>query len=189
MEIVARQFHFLTPEECIELLVNKIDVERMQTFVVEVAILVAWRTVAVDEIVVKRDGNGTDFIDGELHGESFACGCLAARRRSGDEHHAYFRPFGYHVGNARDLLLLKGLTYVDDMAGIAFLNGCIELANRTYSKNILPAMVLLEDFEHLVLPGHLAKHRRILARRNAQQQSIIVELQTEEFHLSRRREQ
>ena len=44
-------------------------------------------------------------------------------------------------------------------------------------------MMLLEDFEHLVLTGYLAQFIRVLERRNAQQHAVVILLQPEEIEL------
>ena len=50
-------------------------------------------------------------------------------------------------------------------------------------------MVFLEDAEHLVLVGHLSQLRRMFHRGDAEQQSVVVFLQSEEVHLPRVGEQ
>ena len=59
----------------------------------------------------------------------------------------------------------------------------IEVAHGSDTQDFLPAMMLLEDVEHLVLPGHLAQLVRVLERRNAQEHAVIILLQAEEIEL------
>ena len=94
---------------------------------------------------------GADAVRHELYGESLAGGGLTTRRRTCDENHAHVRPFGNHIGDTGYLLLLKRFRYVDDQVGKTFLHGIVEGAHCADAEDILPAVVLLEDFEHLVL--------------------------------------
>ena len=73
-EVVARQLHLLATEEGCELFVQQRQVQGVQILEVVVALLVAWRLVTIEEIVVERDGHRFDAVDSQLHTESFA-GC------------------------------------------------------------------------------------------------------------------
>ena len=82
---------------------------------VVVALLVEWRLLAIQEIVVERDADGLDAVYGELYAETLAGSRLAAARRSGDEHQFDALALGYLVGYLADLLLLKGLAYLNQL--------------------------------------------------------------------------
>ena len=50
----------------------------MQMLEVVVALLVEWRLLAIQEIVVERDADGLDAVYGELYAEAFAFDCATA---------------------------------------------------------------------------------------------------------------
>ena len=60
------------------------------------------------------------------------------------------------------------------------LHGRVKHAHGAHAQDVLPAVVLLKDVEHLVLSHHLAQHGGVLWRRYAQQQAIIVRLEAKE---------
>ena len=120
-----------------------------------------------------------------MHGQTLAgCG-LATRRRTGDEYQFDAFAVGYLVGNTRNLLLLQGLTNLDEVRAEALVDTFVQVANGAHAQDVLPAVVLLEDAKHLVLHHNLAQLVGVLARRDAQQQSVIVFLQSEEIDLFR----
>ena len=94
-----------------------------------------------------------------------------------------FRRFVDGVGNARDFLLLQGLRDVDELGGIAFLHGIVEVAHGAYFQDALPAVVLLEYLEHHVLLDHRAQLAGVASCGNAQQHPVVVFLQSEEIQL------
>ena len=185
LEVIARQFHLITAEECVELLIDEFHIEGVQAFVVELTFLVAWCPLAVHEVVVERDLDRPQAVGHQLYRQPFARGGLTTRRRTSDENHAYARPLGNHIGDATDLLLLQSLRHMHDVACHTLLHSAIECAHRANAKDVLPAVVLLEDLEHLVLARQFAKHSRIRGRRNAQQQTIVVRHEVEQRHQSR----
>ena len=71
-EVVAWQFNLLTFEEGCQLLVEQWQVQSMQVLEVVIALLVAWRLVAVEEIVIERDADGFNAVDGKLYAETLA---------------------------------------------------------------------------------------------------------------------
>ena len=133
----------------------------MQMLEVVVALLVEWRLVAIQEIVVERDADGLDAVYGELYAEALTGSRLTTARRSGDKHQLDTLALGYLVGYLADLLLLKGLAYLNQLWCIAFTDNLIQVADGAQSQNVLPLVVLLEDAEHLILMRHLAQFRRV----------------------------
>ena len=184
MEIIVGQLHLLTAEEGGELVVEQLQVQRIDALVVELALLIPGRELAVHKIVVQRNLHGLDAVGEQLDGEPFAGGRLSTRRRAGDQHHLHPLPGGNLVGNLSDALLLQGFAHVDDVVHLPRLHGGVELAHGAESQDVLPAMVLLEDFEHLVLAGHLAQRMRVLHRRDTQQESVVIFLQPVEIELA-----
>ena len=52
-EIILRQFHLLTVNKCVELLVEELEVQCIQRLVIIFALLIKWRLLTVKEIVVE----------------------------------------------------------------------------------------------------------------------------------------
>lgn len=90
---------------------------------------------------------------------------------------------GNLLGNLRQLLLLQRFADIDDIRSMSRIDSLVEVAHGSDTQDFLPAMMLLEDIKHLVLPGHFAQLIRVADRRNAQQHAIIVLLQPEEIEL------
>ena len=157
----------------------------MDTFVVVVALFVAWCALAIDKIVVERDLNGSNAVRHQLNRQAFAGRGFTARRRSGNQHHSYALALGNHIADLCDFLLLKSLADVDDVACKALLHGAVELADRSDFHDVLPAVMLLEHLKHLVLSRHFAEHRRVFRRGNAQQQTVVVRFESEQLHRTR----
>ena len=183
LEVVARQFHLLAPEEGVHLLVEQRQVQGVQVFVVVVALLVAGRLVAVDEIIIQRDGYRFDAVDGQLYRQSLAGGRLAAAAGTGNENQADAPALGYLVGDTGNLLLLQGLADLYELGREPLVDDLVQVADGTQSEDVLPAVVLLEDAEHLVLMHHLAQLPGMDGRGDAQQQTVVVLLQSEEVEL------
>lgn len=55
LEIVLRQFHLLTTEEGIKLVVDFLKVEGIDTLIIIFSILVLRRSLAIDKIVIERN--------------------------------------------------------------------------------------------------------------------------------------
>ena len=113
LEIISRQFHLLSPEERIQLLVEQGDIECMQMFEVIVAAFVSGGVLAVKEVVVEGNADRLEAIDGQLHGDPLAGSGLSAAGGSGYQHHLNPWPAGYLVGNLGNLLLLQRLAELD----------------------------------------------------------------------------
>ena len=64
-------------------------------------------------------------------------------------------------------------------------DGFIEVAYSADTENFLPSVVLLEYLKHLVLPDNLGQNPWIFNRRDAQQQTVIVFVKSEEIKTSR----
>lgn len=183
LEIVLRQFHLLTTEEGIKLVVDLLKVEGIDTLIIIFSILVLRRSLAIDKIVIERNLQRFQSVDSQLYGETLARSRLTRRRRSSQEDEFHPRPCCYLLGYLGYLLLLKRLADIDNIRGMARINSRIEVAHCSDADNILPVMMLLEDFEHLVLTGYLAQFIRVLERRNAQQHAVVILLQPEEIEL------
>ena len=93
------------------------------------------------------------------------------------------------VGDAGYFLFLQRLGHVDEVCGMPFLAGVVEVAHRAQSHDVLPAMVLAEYFEHLLLVHHLGQLLGVLARRDAQEQSVVIFHHVEHLQSPRGREQ
>ena len=151
--------------------------------------LVARRVHAVHEIVVGRNGEGTQAAGQQLHAQPFAEGGFAARRRAGYQDQLQFGPRSNTVGHAGYLLLLKGLAHVDELVGISFLAHLVELADGGHAQNLVPPVLLAEHFKHFGLLPHGPEQVRILRVRQAEQQPVAVGHEVEEVELRRFDEQ
>ena len=151
LEIVARQLNFLATHERVHLLIEQRQVEGVKVFEVVVAILVLGGLLAVEEVVVEGNADRVNAVDSQLYGESLARRCLTATAGTGYEHHLDTLLMGYLVGYLGYLLLLQGFAELDEGIGMTVLNSAIKVANCAHAQQVLPAMVLLEDFKHLVL--------------------------------------
>ena len=58
---------------------------------------------------------------------------------------------GNLVSDLCDLLLLQGFANLYKLVRIAFGDGFVQVANSAQAHNVLPAVLFLKDFEHLVL--------------------------------------
>ena len=67
---------------------NRSEIEGADGLVVVLALLVARRRVAVDEVVVEAERHRPDAVGEQLHGQPLREGRLARRARPGDEHDA-----------------------------------------------------------------------------------------------------
>ena len=183
LEVILRQFHLLAPEEGIELLVDERDVQCMDALVVEFSVLVLRCVLTMYEVVVQRNLHGLHTAGKELYGEPLAEGRLAAGGRSGDEHDFCLFPAGNRVGDLRYLLFLQCLADVDEVGGKPLLHGFVEVAYGLDAEDALPAVMLLEHLEHLVLAYQFAQPGGILCGRDAQEDTVEVRFQAEEVDL------
>ena len=185
LEVVTWKLYLLAVEQGVHLLVEQVEVQCVEVLEVIVAIGLARRVFAIDEIVVERDGNGLDAVRGQLYGQALT-GCrLTAAGRSGDEHHADALSESNVLGNFGNFLLLQGLADLNELRGVALLYALVQVANGSQANDVLPLMVLLEDGEHLVLMGHLAQLVGMLGGRQTQQKTVEILLQSEEVELRR----
>ena len=157
LEIILGQFHLLSCEKRVELLIEQRDIEGIETLEVVVALSVSRGVVTVDEIVVERHHHRSAAVAHQLYGQSFAGGSLATRRRSGNQYDTHAVALCDILGNLSNLLLLQGLRDVDDSRRVTLRHRHVEVAHRTDAQDVLPLVMLLEDAEHLVLHNHLAQ--------------------------------
>jgi len=79
LEVEGGQIHLLPANECDEVLVEKIDVDRLDVLEVEVAGLVARRLVAIHKVVVEGNADRPQSVDQQLNRQPLGeCG-LAGR--------------------------------------------------------------------------------------------------------------
>ena len=72
LEVVLGQFHLFAVEKGIELGVEQRDVEGVKALEVIVALVVERSLVAVEEVVVERDGHRAYAVGEQLYGQPFA---------------------------------------------------------------------------------------------------------------------
>ncbi len=178
-EVVAWQLHLLAFDEVGEVLVEELEVERIERLEVVLAVLILGRRLAVEEVVVEGDANGPHAVGDELHGESLARRGLAAGGRTGDEHYLYVMARLDVVSHAHELLVLQGLEDVYHVVGMAGEDGFVQVAHGAYAHLLLPVVILLEHLEHLVLLDERGEFCRLAALRHTEQQTVGEHLQAE----------
>ena len=183
LEIVLRQFHLLATEEGIKLVVDELQVERIDTLIIILAICILWRFLPIHEVIIQGNLQRFQAVHSQLDGETLTRGGLARRGRTCQENEFHALAVGDVFGYLGDFLLLQSLADIDDVGGESSIHSLVEVTHRTDAQNVLPTMVLLEDLKHLVLLGQFAQYARVLDRRNAEQHTIIILLQAEEIQL------
>ena len=86
-----------------------------------------------------------------------------------------------YLGNA---LFLQGFGYVDKFSGISGIAGFVEIADRADAKNLVPASVFLEYFQHLFLLYHFFQLFRIGAVRHLEQKAVVIFHEVEQVDVS-----
>ena len=79
LEAVGGQIHLLAPEQRREVSLQPLQIESIQTLVVQLPVGVARRSVAVHEIVVERNHLRRQHIGHQMDAEPLCCGRLARR--------------------------------------------------------------------------------------------------------------
>ena len=133
LEVVTGQFHLLTTEQSVQLLVEQGNIQGVEVLKVVVATLVEGGLVAVLEIVVQRDAYGLQPVDGQLDADALAGSRLTTGRRTCNEHHSDAGPMGYLVGYLGYLLLLQGLADLYQFVGMSLTDGSVEVAHGTHT--------------------------------------------------------
>ena len=91
--------------------------------------------------------------------------------------------FGNVIGNACYFLLLQCLRDVDEVGCPPLLHRLVEIAYRAHVEDVLPSVVFLKYFEHLVLLYDVAQPRGVVGRRNTQQQTVIIAFEAKQSQL------
>ena len=152
LEVVARQHDALPLKQCEHVLVEEVDIKRLQAFVVISPRQCLRRILAVDEVVVERDGDRPQPHDLHLHAQTLREGRLARRGRPRDEDQAQLPAvLGDVVGNLGDVLLLQGLRDADDLADAARADGPVEVCDIATAQDVGPVLRLGQDLRELWL--------------------------------------
>ena len=160
-EIIAWQHYRLARKESAQVVVEEFEVDSLQCLIVVVATLIAWGLGAVDKIVVERYALGVETEHSESNAESFAEGCLAARRGAGNQHHTHSAlcvSLGNRVGNLANLLLVQGFGNLNKSCTLAVANHLIQRTHIRHADNIYPILILAEYLVHLLLWYHIFEH-------------------------------
>ena len=67
LEVISRQFHFLPSQQCVHLLVEQWDIQRLHMLEVIVAALVHRSLFAVNEVIIKRYAHRLDAVGEQLY--------------------------------------------------------------------------------------------------------------------------
>ena len=151
-EIVFGQLDFLALQEILQVLLELGNIERVDRLVVIVSIGITRGLGPVNEIVIHREGKGLEAAGHELDAQALAKRGLARTGGAANHDEPDLRMALYLLGDVAYLLLLEGLADIDDVDGFVMITaGLVEFPDSADSDDVLPALVLAKDFEHLLL--------------------------------------
>ena len=148
------------------------------------AVLVLRSVHTVNEIVIHREHLRAHPVHQQLYLESFGESSLSGRRSSGDKDD--LRPLlSNRIGYLRDFLLVQRLRQFDQLKGFILFACHIEVTDIIDAQQFVPAVVLLEDGEHLILRHLIFEHRRVVTIRDTNQQTVLEEANVEYIDIPR----
>ena len=101
----------------------------MQVLKIVIALIIFWRLLAVEEIIIQRYTNGMDTIYGQLHAKTLTgCG-FTRRRRTSYQHQFYALTLGNLVGNISNLLFLQRLANLYELRRMAIHDSLVQVAD------------------------------------------------------------
>ena len=152
LEVVAWEFHFLSFEQLVHLLVEELGVHGLDALEIILALLVERSVHSVHKVVVRAEGIGFQSAGHQQDGKALAgCG-LSAAAGTGNEHKARMA-FGNLVHNVVEFLVLERFAHVYKLCGVSARHGHVEIAHVSDAQNVLPAVVFADDIHHLRLFG------------------------------------
>ena len=119
-----------------------------------------------------------------MHAQTLGKGGLSRRGGTRNKNDLEFGVVGDVVGNLRNLLFLQGFGHVDQIVGVACLDGLVEFAHGGAAQNVLPVVLLLKHAEDFALLLHGAELEWVLWIGHTQQQSVAVAHHVKERELS-----
>ena len=187
-KIIRRQIHFLAVQEIMHLLAEERQIDRIDRLKIIFSVRVTRRVHTIDEIVVHGEHLRLDTIYQQLDLQTFGERSFTGRRRTGDKHD--LRPFlRDSIRRLCNLLLVQSLSQLDHLKGFLILAGFVEIAHIIDTQQFVPAVILLEDREHLLLRNRIFEDKRVRTIRNTDKHSVFERLYVEERHITGTRQQ
>ena len=193
-EVELRNLDFLALQQRFEVALHGDVIYRLDVLEVITAVGELRCVLAIDEIVVGREGDRLQTARHKLDGETFAERGLARTGRTGDEYQAD-RAFGVVVagidvlGNLYNLLFLQGLAHLYQFGGVAVEACLIDGTHILQAHDDVPTDILGKDLEGLGLRFHFGQLGRVLAVGHTEQHTLLVLLDAKHFEITSRRNQ
>ena len=143
-----RNFDFFSVQETKHVIVERVQIQRVEGFKIVFAFFVPRGVFPVHEVVIEGEIHGFDAVHQELDGKAFPERGFPGRGGTGDENHLYFLVFLLdQVGNLGYFFLVLGFTDFDEHPGILLFDGGIDVADVGGSRGVAPLPVFVEDVE------------------------------------------
>lgn len=114
---------------------------------------------------------------------------MTVRRSIPVLHGSRFLPVEDAVGYLCYFLFLQCFCHIYQVGGMSFFAGYVEISHIVQPHNVVPAQMLFEDIEHLLLFYYLFQYGWVFFVGNTQQQSVIILNEVEQMNKSRTWEQ
>ena len=176
-EIVGGQLHLLPVQQLLDMLIVKVEVERIDGLIVIFPVLVDGGLLTVHEVVVERNQAGFHSAGHQLHAQALAERGLPAGRRTGHQYHFHSLSRSDLLRNLADALLLQCLCHHDGLRGKAVAGEFVQLAHGGHADMVEQLMVEGKRVQHLLLLHYLREAAVLL--RNTQQHAVVVFHQVE----------
>ena len=135
IEVESRKFHFFPIQQHLELAIEKVQVKRIERFIIILPILRFRSIHSVHKIIIQRYGVWFQSVSHQLNAQTLAEGSLTGRRRSGNQNQLHrislLSTMEDFIGNLRDALFLQGFGHIDQFGSIAIVTRFIEVSHRT----------------------------------------------------------
>ena len=133
LKVIARQLYLLASEQCRKLLVKQRQIQGMQVLKIVIALIIFWRLLAVEEIIIQRDTHRMDTIHSQLHTKTLTGGGFTRRRRTGYQHQFNTLALSYLIGYISNLLFLQCLAYLYKLRRMTIDNRFVQITNGAQS--------------------------------------------------------
>jgi len=175
VEVEVGQFQPLAGVQPGQLIVDQLQVERLDVLEVRLAVFILGRLGAAHEVVVQGNRLGIHAAGFELQGEPLGEGRLARRRRPGNQDPLHLAaPLDDLLGQQGDALLLIGFVHVDEIVNFFLRDTFIEVADRAHPDDAAPVLVALEHVVDVVGRIEGRKARGIHAVRAHHDKALLV---------------
>ena len=175
-------FHFLACQQPLDVVGERVYVERVDAFVVIFAVLVAGRVLPVDKIIVQGQVDRTDAVYHQLDGKPFAERGFPGGGGTCNEHHLHLPlPCFDLVGNLGYFLLVQGFADFNHGTCHFLFYQLVQAADVGHFEDFAPMLVLVEHLEELVLRKGGQQRGRVFPVGQLQQHAVLVGDKPERF--------